>query len=79
MHHLIDDQACVRCPALAANRRRIVHGYGDPDARIVFVGEAPGQQGANRTGVPFSGDKSGRTLQRILIALGLSEEREPTG
>jgi DNA polymerase len=77
MRHLLDDQTCTRCPALAANRRQIVHGYGDPQARIVFIGEAPGRHGADRTGVPFSGDKSGRALQRLLIALGLSDEREP--
>jgi uracil-DNA glycosylase len=78
MIQLIDDQACARCPALVASRRRIVHGYGDPSARIVFIGEAPGQHGADRTGVPFSGDKSGRALQRILIALGMSEDQQPS-
>jgi DNA polymerase len=77
MISLIDDRACARCPALAASRSRIVHGYGDPSARIVFVGEAPGRHGADRTGVPFSGDKSGRVLQRMLIELGLSAELAP--
>jgi DNA polymerase len=75
---LIDDQSCARCPALVASRRRIVHGYGDPSARIVFVGEAPGRHGADRTGVPFSGDRSGRALQRILIALGLCDGQQPS-
>ena len=74
---MLDNQTCARCTALAASRRRIVHGYGDTKARVVFVGEAPGRHGADRTGVPFSGDKSGRTLQRIWIALGLSDERAP--
>jgi DNA polymerase len=78
MISLIDDQSCARCPALVASRRRIVHGYGDSNARIVFVGEAPGRHGADRTGVPFSGDKSGHALQRILIALGLSEDQQPS-
>jgi len=77
MLQLLDDQTCDRCPMLAANRRRIVHGYGDPRSHVVFVGEAPGRHGADRTGVPFSGDKSGRALQRILIELGLMEDREP--
>src|SRR5688500_20399460 len=77
MIHLLNEQTCTRCPALAAGRSRIVHGYGDPAARVVFVGEAPGRHGADRTGVPFSGDKSGRTLQRIWIELGLSDERAP--
>jgi len=76
MIRLLDDQTCARCPALAASRSRIVHGYGDPRARVVFVGEAPGRHGADRSGVPFSGDKSGRALQRILIALGLADEEQ---
>ena len=78
MIRLLDDQSCARCPALVASRCRIVHGYGDPSARIVFVGEAPGQHGADRTGVPFSGDKSGRALQRMLIELDLSEDQQPS-
>jgi uracil-DNA glycosylase len=75
--HLLNDQTCARCPALAANRSRIVHGYGDLGARIVFVGEAPGRHGADRTGLPFSGDKSGRALTRMLIELGLEEAQAP--
>ena len=75
MMHLLTDQTCMRCPALATSRSRIVHGYGDPTSNVIFVGEAPGQHGADRTGVPFSGDKSGRALQRILIELGLQVDR----
>jgi len=78
MISLLDDRSCARCPALVASRSRIVHGYGDPSTRIVFVGEAPGRHGADRTGVPFSGDKSGRALQRMLIELGLCEEQQPS-
>ena len=77
MIELLDDQSCARCPALATSRSRIVHGYGDLNARIIFIGEAPGQHGADRTGVPFSGDKSGRALQRMLIELGMSEDQQP--
>jgi DNA polymerase len=75
--HLLNDQTCARCPALVASRGRIVHGYGDPHARIVFVGEAPGRHGADRTGIPFTGDKSGRTLLRMLIELGLADGPAP--
>jgi DNA polymerase len=77
MIQLLDEQSCARCPALVASRRRIVHGYGDPRAQVVFVGEAPGRHGADRTGIPFSGDKSGRALQRLLIELGLEDEPAP--
>jgi len=52
-------EGCSRCPALAANRRCIVHSYGAPDARILFVGEAPGYKGADLTGVPFTGTGQG--------------------
>ena len=78
MQSLIDNQNCVRCPALVANRKRIVHGYGKPSARIMFIGEAPGKHGADQTGVPFTQDRSGARLQRMLIALGLMEEGQIT-
>ncbi len=70
-------EGCVRCPALVANRQRIVHGYGDPAARVLFIGEAPGYKGGDRTGVPFTRDRSGVRLQRLLIELGLSAEEDP--
>jgi len=70
-------EGCSRCPALAANRHRIVYGYGAPDARVLFVGEAPGYKGADLTGVPFTRDRSGVRFQQMLIALGLSAETDP--
>ena len=78
MQSLIDNQSCVRCTELVANRRQIVHGYGDPSARIMFIGEAPGKHGADQTGIPFTQDRSGARLQRMLIALGLMTENQPT-
>lgn len=80
-------EGCRRCPALVANRQRIVHGYGVPPfpavtrevpaVRVVFVGEAPGYRGGDRTGVPFTRDRSGVRLQQVLMDLGLSEECDP--
>ena len=70
-------EGCARCPALVANRRCIVHGYGPASARILFVGEAPGYKGADLTGVPFTRDRSGVRLQKVLIELGLSDEADP--
>ena len=43
----------------------------------MLVGEAPGYLGADRTGVPFTGDRSGRRVQALLIRLGLSAETDP--
>lgn len=74
-------EGCRRCPALVANRRRIVHGYGPPPEEgavaVLFVGEAPGIRGGDVTGVPFTRDRSGRRLQQVLIRLGLSAETDP--
>ena len=70
-------EGCTRCPELAANRSCIVHGYGAAGAQVVFVGEAPGYRGGDVTGVPFTRDRSGVRLQRMLIELGLSEETDP--
>ena len=70
-------EGCNRCPELAANRLRIVHSYGAPNAHVLFVGEAPGYRGADLTGVPFTRDRSGVRFQRMLIALGLSAEIDP--
>lgn len=69
---------CERCPELVANRRWIVHGWGPVPAAVMIVGEAPGVKGADRTGVPFTGDRSGRRLQAILMRLGLSLATSPS-
>jgi uracil-DNA glycosylase family 4 len=65
------DADCRNCPALADCRERVVHGYGDVGAEFVLVGEAP-TAGAERTGVPFTGDERGRRVQRVLGELGFS-------
>lgn len=45
---------------------------GDLSARILFIGEAPGRKGADRTRIPFSGDQSGKNFERFLAAAGLT-------
>ncbi|RME06788.1 MAG: uracil-DNA glycosylase, partial [Deltaproteobacteria bacterium] len=58
--------ACTRCP-LHHHRTKIVFGSGNPEARIMFIGEAPGYE-EDRQGVPFVG-RSGRLLRRMLTTL----------
>jgi uracil-DNA glycosylase family 4 len=49
-----------------------VPGFGDPAARILALGLAPGAHGANRTGRPFTGDASGDFMYDVLHELGLA-------
>ncbi len=64
--------ACERCPDLCESRSRIVNGVGDPDADLLFVGEAPGAQ-EDREGEPFVG-RSGDVLTDALRDRGLARE-----
>jgi len=63
------------CPerAFFPDFERIVFGEGDPDARLMFVGEAPGAE-EDRTGRPFVG-RAGQLLDGMIRAMGLSRER----
>lgn len=47
---------------------------GSLEARVMFIGEAPGRKGADRTRVPFSGDQSGANLDRFLSSIRLTRE-----
>ena len=63
--------ACIRCPAMCARAAVLTRLNGPVDARVMFIGEAPGRKGADRTRVPFSGDQSGRNFDRFLESIGL--------
>ena len=49
-----------------------VSSFGDPNARVLIVGLAPGLQGANRTGRPFTGDYAGDLLYATLLEYGFA-------
>src|SRR5262252_6573643 len=75
---------CSLCPRLAdfraGNRRKNatwhnapVPAFGPLTARLLILGLAPGLQGANATGRPFTGDWAGDLLYATLLALGLAK------
>ena len=77
---------CPLCPRLVEYRRenQAAHpdwfngpapSFGDPQARLLVVGLAPGRQGANRTGRPFTGDYAGVLLYETLSAHGFAQGR----
>jgi DNA polymerase len=64
--------ACVKCPNLANSRTQTVFGVGNPDADVMFVGEAPGAD-EDAQGEPFVG-RAGQLLTRIIKAMGFARE-----
>ena len=77
------DRNCPLCPRLAGYREAArtrepswfnspVPSFGDSNARLLIIGLAPGLQGANRTGRPFTGDFAGDLLYATLIDFGFA-------
>lgn len=82
--HAEPDRDCPLCPRLVEFRESIrareprwhnapVRSFGDRNAALLIVGLAPGLQGANRTGRPFTGDYAGDLLYATLIAFGFAK------
>jgi uracil-DNA glycosylase family 4 len=78
------DRNCPLCPRLASFREAArarepgwfnspVPSFGDPNGRLLIVGLAPGLQGANRTGRPFTGDFAGDLLYATMLEYGFAE------
>jgi len=67
---------CKKCSFIVKTRNRAVKGIGSQNAKIMIIGLAPGRYGADLTGIPFSRDPSGRLLDEMLVAAGLSRERD---
>lgn len=59
-------QKCVRCPRMCDSQRVLNRSAGSLSADIMFIGEAPGRLGADNSGIPFHGDKSGHNFEELL-------------
>ena len=83
----IFDKNCRQCPRLSSFLDQVaashpgyycrpVPPFGDPKARLLIVGLAPGMHGANRTGRPFTGDYAGVLLYQTLHKYGFASQAE---
>ena len=66
---------CRVCPNLADQSAVLGPGNGSLTAEVVFVAEAPGRFGAGRTGIPFSGDQSGKNFEILLDHAGWTRDQ----
>lgn len=87
---IVSCEQCSRlrtyCKGIAETKRRAyqdqtywarpVPGFGDPRARVLILGLAPGAHGANRTGRPFTGDGSGYFMYPVLYQTGFANQPE---
>jgi uracil-DNA glycosylase family 4 len=67
-------QACRICPNLADKTAVLSDLNGTLTPKVLFIGEAPGRAGADRTRRPFYGDKSGDNFQKLLDSIGLRRD-----
>ena len=90
MPEFISPGDCTACPRLADHLKNLrqrepawhclpVPAFGDLSARLLVVGLAPGEKGANRTGRPFTGDVAGELLYPALHRFGFASVAGPLG
>jgi DNA polymerase len=65
--------ACTRCKLHALGRQKVVFGVGNPDADLMFVGEAPGGD-EDIQGIPFVG-RAGQLLTKMILAINLERDQ----
>ena len=64
---------CSKCPLATQGRSQVVFGVGNPDTKLMFVGEGPGRD-EDAQGLPFIG-RAGQLLTKIIEAMGLSRNQ----
>jgi uracil-DNA glycosylase family 4 len=65
---------CVSCPLSIRTKHNVVCGHGNPNAQLMFIGEAPGKH-EDEQGIPFVG-KSGMLLTKALASLDIDREKD---
>lgn len=68
-------QHCTLCPRLCARRKVLSSANGCVDSKVLFVAEAPGRLGAERTGIPLHGDRTGDNFELLLGNVGWKREQ----
>ncbi len=62
--------SCSLCPRLSSKNKVLSQTNGSIDSKVLFIAEAPGRLGADRTGVPLAGDQTGRNFESLLGNIG---------
>jgi uracil-DNA glycosylase family 4 len=64
---------CVKCESMNSGQKRVI-GTGAIRPLVFFIGESPGRLGADQTGTPFTKDRSGKLLRKMIEEIGLSSQ-----
>lgn len=67
---------CRQCGAIVKAGSKPVRGVGSPNAKVMIIGLAPGKDGADLTGIPFTRDPSGELFNKMLSVAGLSRSQD---
>ncbi len=67
---------CKKCSELAKSRKQPVPGVGAPNAKIIFIGYYPTPSGAEKKGIPYTGDESGKFLRNIIEEVNLNLQKD---
>jgi uracil-DNA glycosylase family 4 len=67
-------QHCTLCPRLCGRTKVLSRHNGNPGTALLFIAEAPGRLGADRTGVPLCGDQTGDNFERLLGTVGWTRQ-----
>ncbi len=66
---------CNLCPRLESRTKVLSAQNGNIKSKVVFVAEAPGRLGADRTGIPLFGDRTGDNFEKLLNNIGWRRDR----